>query len=220
MSQSANTEKRTYTEEQILSLSTDWGYTEFVKGLASPPEKMRRDVVVLGLLVDELKGLNQASVTLDHIKRVMTYGDKLRMNPLPITGSEDVSILAIAQQKPEILNIVHGLLGIITEAIELAPILAEIVRTGQFDATNLQEELGDGLFYTELVQQNLAALGVLPGRAQSLGNTRYTRHVNVNKLLDRYKGATFEAQHALNRDLDSERRVMDEQLGHKAAQEA
>ena len=94
-------------------------------------------------------------------------------------------------------DLIHGLLGKMTEALELAPVLLQLLTHGSYDPVNLVEELGDDEFYTDLVRQAI---------------DRDRHHVittNVNKLVDRYDGLTFDPEKALNRNLDSERQVLE-----------
>lgn len=190
MSESA---KKQLTAEELQFLTSGPGYSTFVNGLASKPEGFKLDQTQVALLIDQLQALNGPSLALDHFKRVITYGDKPRMNPCPVyTGpirpNDELRING---------DLIHGLLGKITEALELAPILYKLLVMGSYDPVNLVEELGDDEFYTDLVRQAI---------------DRDRHHVlatNVNKLVDRYNGLTFDPEKALNRDLDSERQVLE-----------
>lgn len=189
------------------------GYPQFVADLLSPPENYNFDVTVLLLLVDQLKALNNASLALDHLKRVITYGEKLRMNPCPMARSVEVAgALGMSEVFQNIHGLhkeqdvegagngmrqVHALLGNITEALEQVPILLELLATGGFDGTNLIEELGDVGFYSEEI-------------LRLLGESRQgMRQANVRKLAKRYQDLKFSHQGALVRDLDAERVAID-----------
>lgn len=185
--------KKSLTALEIEFLTSSVGYKQFVAGLASPAAKLKFSPTVVALLVDELQSLNQVSVTLDHLKRVITYGDKLRMNPSPRYSGELANHEALTANG----DLIHGLLGKMTEAIELAPLLISLLKGEAFDAVNLCEELGDDEFYTQLARS-----GAYLSREHVLAT-------NVRKLEDRYDGLTFSAEKALQRDLDSERRVLE-----------
>lgn len=194
------TDKPQLTEEQIEQIATDARtvpavYQRFVRNLASDPANYNLSPKVISGLVAALYRLNSASLELDHFKRVMTYGDKLRINP-----SQPVNIYPRggASLDEEERLLAHGILGKITEALELAPILIELVQKGTFDKANLLEELGDDAWYGALVEQ---AVGY------EAGDIQYT---NVKKLGKRYKGGVFTAQEALNRNLDQERKELEE----------
>lgn len=91
----------------------------------------------------------------------------------------------------------HGILGLVTEAGELADALKKAHAYGKpLDEVNLREELGDVLWYLPLV-------------CRALGTTLdEVAQLNIAKLRKRYP-ATFTEAHALNRDLESERRVLE-----------
>ena len=191
MSESA--EKKQLSAEELEFLTTPAGYNKFVDGLAAKPERFKLSSTTVALLVDQLYDLNQASLALDHFKRVITYGDKLRMNPCPRYHGD---LQGEGSQRAS-GDLIHGLLGKITEALELAPVLIKLLTMGSFDTVNIVEELGDDEFYTDMVRQ---ALGC---------DRQHVLQTNVLKLIDRYDGMTFDPEKALNRDLDSERQVME-----------
>lgn len=191
MSESA---KKQLTADELQFLTSDKGYSQFVDGLASKPAGFKLSNTQIALLCDQLQALNGPSLALDHFKRVITYGDKPRMNPCPLYCGQ------IQSEEVHRVNgdLIHGLLGKITEALELAPVLFKLLTMGSYDPVNLTEELGDDEFYTDLVRQ----AAQIP-RQEVLST-------NVLKLVDRYNGMTFDADRALNRDLDSERQVLEE----------
>lgn len=203
------------TEKAVLDVASlaGEGYPQFVADLLSPPENYNFEPVVLMLLVDQLKALNNASLALDHLKRVMTYGEKLRMNPCPAAGLTEVAgALGMAstfenlqglQKEQDVvgagnaMRMVHALLGNVTEVLEQVPILLDLLATGGFDGTNLVEELGDTGFYTQEV-------------LRIVGETRDgMARANVRKLAKRYQDMKFSHQGALVRDLDAERVAID-----------
>lgn len=180
------------TDDEVARLSAEPGYSEFVSELAAKPSTFNLSPVLVRLFVDALQRLNQASLELDHVKRVLTYGDKLRMNPLPQYAG------GIAHSAELLANgdLIHALLGKITETLELAPILFDLLTGVPVDRINLQEELGDDEFYTQLARMFLAV------------DSTAIRRLNVRKLEKRYSGLVFDQQKALHRDLDQERDAM------------
>lgn len=201
------------TPEQINQLaehcaSSPLAYREFVLALTSSPTTYNLSQEVLGGLTEALHRLTPASLELDHFKRAMTYGDKLRINPPsqyhplhPLIRGADSNNKGgdpLTEEQAARLLLIHGILGKITEALELAPILVDLISDkADFDQVNLIEELGDDAFYTSLVEH---AAGVMSG------NVVYR---NVKKLHKRYKGGLFDAAAALNRDLDAERQELE-----------
>ena len=103
-------------------------------------------------------------------------------------------------------RLVHAILGIITEAGELADaLIAAFARIQQgkatiedaFDHVNIREELGDVLWYTQL---GATAIG---------SSLPEVMTVNDNKLERRY-GPAFSADKATNRDLHAERKELEQ----------
>lgn len=91
---------------------------------------------------------------------------------------------------------VHAVVGIVTEAGELLDALKKVGAYGrELDVVNLKEEVGDVLFYLELL-------------CQSLNTTlELEKKRNMDKLLVRY-GDKFSKEKAVDRDLAKERQVL------------
>jgi len=99
---------------------------------------------------------------------------------------------------PEML---HGAIGLATEAGELLDVLKRAVYYGQpIDRTNLIEELGDLEWYMAVLRD---ALGVTQEEVQER---------NIAKLRARYP-ERFTNVHALKRDLAKERAVLEGEDG-------
>ena len=181
------------------SQEAERNYSQFVRELTSPPETYNLSAEVLWHLNQHLGNLVALAHPLDHLKRVITYGEKLRMiSPLqiPNNGWE-----ALAGQNTSRL-LVHGLLGKITEALELVPILTAVLAEQPVDLINLIEELGDDEFYTSLI------------RTAAETDRTTTLRRNVRKLRKRYKGGVFTAEEALRRQLDEERKELEKTDGN------
>lgn len=183
-------------------------YREFVLSLTSKPETYNLSNEVLSGLVEALHRLTPASLELDHFKRAMTYGEKLRINPPASIQPLAVELVearlhlcrqvALTSHEQRRMLLIHALLGKITEAMELAPLLVQAITDDSFDRLNLIEELGDDAFYTALAE---VAASVPPGQVVQR---------NVMKLASRYKGGTFTREEAVNRDLGAERVALGE----------
>lgn len=92
----------------------------------------------------------------------------------------------------------HGILGLVTEAAELADALKKLQAYGKpIDETNIVEELGDLEFYLSLVRD---AIGV--SRDEVI-------NANFKKLESRYPGG-FNAERAMRRDLNAERNALED----------
>lgn len=93
---------------------------------------------------------------------------------------------------------IHGALGMATESAEVVESLLNYLNTGELDAANVNEEVGDTEYY--------AAVTV-----DSLGLTLDdARGAVVTKLRRRYPDGAFSTDHALNRDLEAERKILED----------
>jgi NTP pyrophosphatase (non-canonical NTP hydrolase) len=104
-------------------------------------------------------------------------------------------------------DIIHMLFGIITETAELTDIFKKSLAYGkEIDWVNVEEEIGDAMFY-------IASFCRITGLdLEEIINT------NVLKLESRYP-EKFTEYHALNRDLDKEREILEketDEFGKKA----
>lgn len=103
-----------------------------------------------------------------------------------------------APLKTQGLDIIHMLMGIHTELGELMDIYKKkLAYNKEIDTTNVLEEAGDLLFYTG------GLLNVLKLETSTVLER------NIEKLSARYPGKVFSAEKALNRDLDTERKILE-----------
>lgn len=95
-------------------------------------------------------------------------------------------------------RLTHGVFGLVTEAGEMLDALKKHLFYGApLDLTNIKEELGDVEWYMSLI---LTFLGTTHDSIFEL---------NVAKLKSRYP-ERFEESQALNRDLQKERKILEE----------
>lgn len=140
----------------------------------------------------------RAGGLLDDVKKELFYGKR---SP-SLTPSNQESDFDISTFHPDII---HGLLGIITEATELAERLLAMGREPQQSTShraNLIEEIGDLEWYVTLLCARLCI-------ARSTART-----ANFNKLFVRYPGK-FTQQAAVVRDISAETAAMDKVVGVK-----
>lgn len=98
-------------------------------------------------------------------------------------------------------RVVHSLLGVVTESAELLSVLQTYINTGELDRVNLGEEFGDVDWYQAI---GIDALGLTQSQVWD---------TNITKLhKKRYKGGTFTAEEAINRDVVSERAQLEVDL--------
>ena len=101
----------------------------------------------------------------------------------------------------EHIELLHHAMGMVTESGEFMDALKKTLIYGkELDKTNLREEVGDILWYVA------GALRLL--------DTTFVAEMerNIEKLKARY-GEKFDAHKALNRDLDTERKILEGNVG-------
>jgi NTP pyrophosphatase (non-canonical NTP hydrolase) len=140
---------------------------------------------------------------LDQIKKVIVYSKPVedcedRINELVEAGKrlepkDDLGDANLTQDQAEVL---HALLGYVTEIAEIIPVLARFVFEGKpMDIINLSEELADVDFYKAML---LRKFGI---------DEADIRQKNIDKLRVRYPDK-FSSDNALNRDLEAEKEVL------------
>ena len=98
---------------------------------------------------------------------------------------------------PDTIRLLHGSLGLVTEAAELADMLKKHIFYGKaLDFPNAKEEIGDSMWYVGLI------IDVL--------NTTFNEvlTINIAKLAKRYP-EKFTEYAAINRDLEAERKILE-----------
>lgn len=154
------------------------------------------DQIPTGGFHDALYAVSGAGRTLDYFKKALVYGES-RPVPEPLRGTPiNVDLTRIP------IEVLHGIIGTITEACELADLVLTCIYGGDdFDEINLKEELGDLKWYEDRICRRMG---------WSHGDVRAT---NIAKLFHRHKvdpnatGTSFDqtqGDHA-NRDLAGER---------------
>jgi NTP pyrophosphatase (non-canonical NTP hydrolase) len=114
-----------------------------------------------------------------------------------VTESPVTPELTARISDPKMIRLLHAGIGINTEAGEFIDMIKKHVYYGKpIDLTNLFEELGDTLWYVAIA---LDALGKTMDEAMA---------TNIAKLSARYP-EKFTEHHAENRDLDTERAILE-----------
>lgn len=153
------------------------------------------------LVMDLLEEISNAALDLDKIKKALFYGkddggflaNLSRGNCDPILSCFKSAGLTREQG----IQLLHGVIGIVTEAGELCEALATAHdETNPVDLVNIKEELGDIMWYMAIMMQVL----------QTTFTEVQTR--NIEKLRARY-GEKFSEYDANNRDLTTERQVLE-----------
>jgi NTP pyrophosphatase (non-canonical NTP hydrolase) len=126
----------------------------------------------------------------DKVKKALFYGKSV---PLPRWKINDSF-----KENHELKNVLHAILGIYTEAGELLEHLHDVLcGKKELDPVNILEELGDLNWYEAMLHREM--------------NTTFSQawDKNIQKLKLRY-GDKFTTDRAINRDLDSERKLLEE----------
>lgn len=99
------------------------------------------------------------------------------------------------------MRLSHAAMGMVTEAAEFIDVLKKHAFYGkEIDATNLAEEIGDIFWYIAIACDELK---VDPSKIMQ---------TNIDKLKARY-GEKFNTDGAINRDLNTERDILEEGYG-------
>jgi NTP pyrophosphatase (non-canonical NTP hydrolase) len=183
-------------------------FTKEVLKIKSPVTGLN---VPIGSVIDSLKLVNLSGEIVDQFKKQtflkrlidVTYFDTIcsliKEKAYDLFRQRgDLGLPTIAVDLKVNIDLVHGILGIITESAELADILVGGLLRGlrEKDTAHLKEELGDLLHYIALV---------LHGCGFELEDVLDT---NIAKLSVRYKDG-FSFEKANNRDLEAEKQAME-----------
>jgi NTP pyrophosphatase (non-canonical NTP hydrolase) len=96
-----------------------------------------------------------------------------------------------------LVRLLHGAMGLSTEANELLDALKKTIFYGkELDEVNIKEEIGDCLWYIALVLDEIKS------------SFEEVQEININKLFARY-GISFNEAGAIKRDLSAERYVLE-----------
>lgn len=147
---------------------------------------------------------------LDGFKKQLFYGKSEKLttklthyNAVLVDASailgEGVSADSLTEDISMNPRVLHGLLGFVTEAGELAAVLNKGIAGEAIDAVNIQEEVSDAAWYVAVINDELKL-------------DYYTGLTNVvNKLIIRYPDK-FDSYFADNRNLDAERQQLESGL--------
>jgi hypothetical protein len=148
----------------------------------------------------------QVGDVLDNLKKHVFYGKELDAeyaDELTASQEEEAEEYRLVEfnrvtDDPTKIDMIHGIMGMATESVELLVQLCSILEKGEFDGVNIIEEIGDIDWYTTLPLRRLDKKVVDPMKA------------NIAKLIGkRYKDGYSDSS-AINRDTDAERSVLED----------
>lgn len=138
----------------------------------------------------------EAGDRLDIIKKATIYGKDFPVLLPPC--SETAEEAGYAERVPA--DIIHAIIGMATEVSEIVEALLKAIEgEEELDLVNLQEEFGDVLWYMVL------------GATKAGFNLDGAAKANTAKLRARYPD-NFTNEAALNRDVDNERKVLEDSV--------
>jgi len=149
---------------------------------------------LLGTMLDTF---NYQAENMDLVKKHLFYGKEVDLPGL--TNTDSGSSLLKTPLTPNLTRLLHGVLGIITEAGEMSEQLhAHMYQGKKLDEVNIAEEIGDIFWYCAVICDTVGI------SFESLMDK------NIEKLRARY-GDKFSNEKAINRDLDTERKVLEKE---------
>lgn len=157
--------------------------------------------VASGNLIDVLKKDTFYGIPTDRAKLEARY-ERIEQHSavLPHAAVKYSNTTAGPSKSLKQLNprVVHAIIGLATETVELVEALLESISSGDpIDRVNVLEELGDINWYHAVL---IDALG---------GDWDKVLETNIAKLEKRYQKNVFDATETTNRDLDAERTILE-----------
>jgi NTP pyrophosphatase (non-canonical NTP hydrolase) len=152
-------------------------------------DQYHSDKVTTSELDFMLQAVITAGAWADRVKRSLFYGAELKTARIFSTTS--------LEHRPEMADLVHAMLGSVTEAAEMAEHVRDVLTgTKLLDKVNVIEEIGDVLWYLAL------------GLRFSGSTFDQAFLINITKLRKRFPNKFTEAA-AIERDLSAERAVLE-----------
>jgi NTP pyrophosphatase (non-canonical NTP hydrolase) len=161
------------------------------QALRTKSDKFYPNNVDLNQLKIDLNQIIAVSNHLDILKKIMFYGK-------PINNEVNIPLNVEAKNA----DLLHSMIGIITEAGEVAEALLKWLETGELDVVNFVEEMGDSFWYFAI------GLNAATEKTTQPLDFEYVQGLNINKLMHRFP-EKFTEQKALNRDVDGERQILE-----------
>lgn len=147
---------------------------------------------------------------LNVIKKLLFRGktrEELNFGPAEKPTVNDLieALSAINAWSPADIDVLHGAIGLITEAGEVAEYLLKWAEGNPFDRVNVLEEAGDASWY---IVRSLRGIGV---------TLEQSNRANIDKLRGRH-GEAFDVFRDANRDLTAEQSKLEDHFKRSAGQ--
>lgn len=172
--------------------------SDFIKdALRTKSDKYYASLASKYAFSDTLNALIDYGNELDNFKKLLFYKKLEGTESVQYSGNPnaDCSMISLEQKIP--VDILHAILGIVTEGTELLEALQKTVDNGEdLDLVNIKEELGDLFWYQALLANAL--------------DTTFEKEQNrvIEKLKARFPDK-FTEENALVRNLDNERSILE-----------
>ena len=144
--------------------------------------------------------LNRAIMAAQHldseIKKRCFYGKEPKPYIAPQFDPESVGFEKLLRD-PVFIRLLHGFMGIATEAGEGIEALAKFAEKGEVDTVNIKEELGDVFWYSAVVADTCET------------TFKAEQDRNLAKLQKRFAGKSYNDKTVMNRDLKAEREILE-----------
>lgn len=182
--------------------------SKFVEDAIRTESKIEQVEANTWLLEGTIRGFISFGNILDMLKKNIYYGKEIDMQLLhqhairawlaasqvdPKENGHNLEDKRLFDVDPRLF---HALVGIATESTELLEAIDAALQGEDLDAVNVKEELGDINWYQAI------ALDTLEVDFESVLNTV------IAKLKARFP-ERFTSEHAINRDLDTERKILE-----------
>ncbi len=171
------------------------------KDLAIRTENQDFDGIGRRLLANKkrvLEALNNAITAAQEldavVKKTCYYGKEPKVIKIPQFDTESLDVSKLTDKS--FIRLLHGFMGIATEAGEGLEALAKAYNGEALDKVNVGEELGDVFWYSAIVADTC-------GTSFEQEQTK-----NIAKLAKRY-GDKFSDVKSMNRDLEGERKILE-----------
>lgn len=158
------------------------------------------DEDIIDAMAFMLTTAQDVSGSLDKLKKLIYYGKE----PVESVMAQDEALeikhddVLSKLDDPKIIDILHGVLGMYTEAGELIEAIRNHLFKGEeLDLVNLSEEVGDCFWYSALIAKNTNK------------TFEQIQMTNIKKLMKRFPNG-FTNEEAKTRDLGSERTILEE----------
>jgi NTP pyrophosphatase (non-canonical NTP hydrolase) len=149
-----------------------------------------------------LKASEVLDKSLDNCKKHLMYGKNLDVEMLPL-GAPRKSISRLGDSDCDI-DLLHGVIGIATEAGELLKAVLLGIENNKLDMVNIVEEVSDVLWYQSIILKR-AKMSFAECAA-----------LNIQKLVKRFPDG-YTDDLAINRNVEAERAIMESQYDLKGA---